>query len=78
MSHSSLVLYKKETGGTFTFQDSIRDSVMKCETLFREANAEWDWENDSWYRLDLVNQADQVISSKLLKATGDSRLGLII
>lgn len=78
MAYSSLVLYKKDNNGDIEIQDTWRDSYMKCAMLFSEVKAEWLSEADSWYRLDLVDSNEQIVSSKILKAEDDLRLGLVI
>ncbi|MFA0082560.1 hypothetical protein AB4383_11060 [Vibrio breoganii] len=69
MSSSTLVLYKKDGFGTFTFQDSVEDSLDTCEALFNESDTCWHDDVKSSFVLYLVNSNNRVIASKQLTAT---------
>ncbi|ORT51184.1 hypothetical protein ST37_07525 [Vibrio sp. qd031] len=59
-------------------QDTWRDSYMKCSMLFGEVKSQWLSDSSSEYRLDLVDNNQQVVSSKILKVPDDLRIGHIV
>jgi hypothetical protein len=78
MAYSSLVLYRRDSDGMMAIQDTWRDSYTKCAMLFGEVKSQWLKDSSSEYRLDLVDNNEQVVSSKILKTSQDMRIGLIV
>ncbi|MDN3714990.1 hypothetical protein [Vibrio breoganii] len=75
MSYSTLVLYKKDGFGTFTFQDSVEDSLETCEALFNDSDTCWHDDVQSSFVLYLINSNNRVIASKQLTATQNPTVG---
>ncbi|MBM7034797.1 hypothetical protein [Vibrio ulleungensis] len=78
MAYSSLVLYRRDMDGLMAIQDTWRDSYMKCSMLFGEVKSQWLSDSSSEYRLDLVDNNQQVVSSKILKVSDDLSIGQIV
>lgn len=65
MTHSSLILYVKDNAGSYHHQDTLIGSVLKCEMLFDQVVAESRLSDMFCYRLDLLNNNDEVVCRKL-------------
>jgi hypothetical protein len=72
----SLVVYRRDPSGNFAFCEAFQNSVWHCEKVFEKTSVYWDLNGKKRYRMDLVDQDDHVVTSKLLFPTTNPQLEL--
>ncbi len=74
MAHTSIKLYRRESDGQLAYQSTFKDSYCKCSVVFQEVQSEPVNDNSFFYRVDLLNESDSIIASKIVEADETFRL----
>ncbi|GAM62849.1 hypothetical protein JCM19232_4526 [Vibrio ishigakensis] len=67
MNSASIVLSVQKPSGHFTTCESIKGTYAKCSNLFSQMSTEYIDHGDLIYRVDLVDEKENIISRKMLR-----------